>query len=190
MKRYCLFFLLVAGCSSQVSSRTAANQNVLEEVRIALSDVRQAYSEQKMELQLLEEKITKTKATAQPSTKSLEARVYQLEKAQQKIQTDLHQLSSHANQTTTSLVQYRNSISALEKQIGIQAERLNEVVKLKSALNSISKAIGSGKIHKVTSGDSLEKIARHYNTSVDALKQLNGLTTNTIIIGQELKIPE
>lgn len=43
--------------------------------------------------------------------------------------------------------------------------------------------------HTVISGDTLWEIAKKYDTSVDALKSYNGLSTNTIIPGKILKIP-
>ena len=45
-------------------------------------------------------------------------------------------------------------------------------------------------IYTVKQGDSLYSIARKYNTTVDALKDLNNLTTNNLSIGQSLRIPE
>lgn len=43
--------------------------------------------------------------------------------------------------------------------------------------------------YTVQRGDSLWEIANRYGTSVDAIKSLNGLTSNTLQIGQVLKIP-
>jgi len=43
--------------------------------------------------------------------------------------------------------------------------------------------------YQVQSGDSLYKIANKYNTTVDAIKQLNNLNNNLLSIGQILKIP-
>ena len=43
--------------------------------------------------------------------------------------------------------------------------------------------------YTVKSGDNLYNIAARYNTSVDAIKRLNNLTTNNLQIGEQLKIP-
>jgi len=44
-------------------------------------------------------------------------------------------------------------------------------------------------IYKVQKGDTLYKIANDFGTSVDELKNINNLTSNTLMIGQELLIP-
>jgi len=43
--------------------------------------------------------------------------------------------------------------------------------------------------YKVRRGDNLYSIARQFDTSVDALKQANGLDSNVLQVGQELTIP-
>lgn len=43
--------------------------------------------------------------------------------------------------------------------------------------------------YTVQSGDTLYSIAKKYNTTVDEIKNLNNLLSNTLSIGQKLKIP-
>lgn len=43
--------------------------------------------------------------------------------------------------------------------------------------------------HVVQHGDTLSAIARRYNVSVEAIRRANGLTSNTIYVGQRLCIP-
>ena len=47
-----------------------------------------------------------------------------------------------------------------------------------------------GNVYIVKEGDSLYSIAQKYNTTVDELRKLNGLTSNIINVGQILKLPE
>lgn len=44
-------------------------------------------------------------------------------------------------------------------------------------------------VYTVKSGDSLYVIAKKYNTTVDELKQINNLSSNSLSIGQQLKVP-
>ncbi|MEQ8703887.1 MAG: LysM peptidoglycan-binding domain-containing protein [Phaeodactylibacter sp.] len=46
----------------------------------------------------------------------------------------------------------------------------------------------SSSLHTVVKGDTLFNISRRYNLTVDRLKALNGLTSNTIFIGQQLRV--
>jgi len=48
----------------------------------------------------------------------------------------------------------------------------------------------SGNVYIVQSGDTLYKIAALNNTTVDILKELNNLISNTLTIGQELVLPQ
>jgi membrane-bound lytic murein transglycosylase D len=42
--------------------------------------------------------------------------------------------------------------------------------------------------HKVLSGENLSAIASRYGTTVEKIKQINGLTSNKIVVGQRLKV--
>lgn len=53
----------------------------------------------------------------------------------------------------------------------------------------ITTSTSSNNTYKVTNGDTLYSIARKYNISVDELKRLNNLSSNNLLIGQILKVP-
>ena len=56
-------------------------------------------------------------------------------------------------------------------------------------LNYINKEDIEEGIYIVKKGDSLYSIANKYNTTVDELKNINGLISNELSVGQRLKIP-
>jgi len=43
--------------------------------------------------------------------------------------------------------------------------------------------------HRVARGETLYSIARRYGVTVDELKRANGLSSNTILVGRELRVP-
>jgi LysM repeat protein len=48
---------------------------------------------------------------------------------------------------------------------------------------------GAGTTHTVVKGDTLGAIARHYGTTSAAIKQANGMTSDTVVLGKKLVIP-
>lgn len=203
--------LTLGSCSSQqLSARKVNHENnvALEELRIEVADVKHALHSTQVELRILEEKVKNnqtSKTAAKESNQSnlalqlanLEKKFLHLEKIQDKFTSDLRQISVHANQSATAFSQYKDKLRELEQDIAAQNKRLDEVVKLKSTLTSISKAIkeknedasDSFRKYRVKPGDSLERIARSQNTSVEAIKRINQLDSDRIVVGQEIKIP-
>ncbi len=121
---------------------------------------------------------------------SLEKKWLTLEKTQTGGIAELETLSSHANETTAALAQFKNRINELEGEIHSQNRRFDEVAKLKGHIEHLAKGFqGEFKLYRVKPGDSLEKIARAHKTAVEKIKKLNSLDQDLIVAGQELKIP-
>ena len=82
---------------------------------------------------------------------------------------------------------YNTTVDALKKANNLTSNILSigGVLKIPTALETET----TGITYTVKSGDSLYSIAREYNTTVDAIKNLNNLTSNLLPIGQVLKIP-
>ena len=55
--------------------------------------------------------------------------------------------------------------------------------------SSAAAPTSSGGSHTVARGDTLWGLSRKYNVSVDAIRQANGISGNTIVTGQSINIP-
>lgn len=109
----------------------------------------------------------------------------------------------------THIVQPSESMYDIAQRYGIQLDDLlrrnrmapgdqpveNQVIKLRGWKVKEKEAplvqpdlYQSVEYHTVATGDTLWNISRRYNTTVDALKRLNGLSDNLIKIGMELRV--
>jgi LysM repeat protein len=200
------FSLILGGCVSQFLSENEKNQNHLlyEEMRQELADVKHSLQSTQLSLQILEEKIqdqehsftsfkqqefTKTPRLEQLGfqVNALEKKFSLLEKAHEKSTTDFKHLQFEAGQTA-------QKIQDLEREIAQHKLHLSDIAKLKTTLTSISEAMHPPqpvplKKHKVKSGETLEKIARQYHTTVSAIKKQNQIRDDRIRIGDEIEIP-
>ena len=96
-------------------------------------------------------------------------------------------------------VQSGDSLWSIAKKYGVSVSDLKEANNLTSNTLSIGQVlkipteeeneITTTNTYTVKSGDSLYSIAQKYGTTVNELKTLNNLTSNTLSIGQVLKIP-
>lgn len=129
---------------------------------------------------------------------NLETKIATLDTASKGLVADIHQFKKYANESTTVLTEYKQKIAALEKVIEQQNQNIEhlqaamrslmDVLQGKDGAIAISDTVG-GRTYRIKAGDSLEKIARIHQTTVQVLKELNHLTNDRIIVGKELKIP-
>lgn len=99
------------------------------------------------------------------------------------------------NSSNTYTVKSGDSLYSIAKKYGISVDDLKKANNKTTNLLSIGEIliipdISSGtKTYTVKAGDSLWKIATNYGISVNSLKQINGLTSDLLSVGQVLVIP-
>lgn len=81
---------------------------------------------------------------------------------------------------------YNTTVSAIKNMNNLTSDTLSigQVLQIPTSTST-----STGTTYTVKSGDSLWNIANRYNTTVDELKRANNLTSNTLSIGQVLRIP-
>jgi LysM repeat protein len=109
--------------------------------------------------------------------------VLQLVTQMRTIETSLNNLSSSLGTLSKDIVTLRDEV---EQQKLVAT--IKPTVSSKRQMKAEDRMVGTDLI-VVQRGDSLWQLARTYGTSVNELKQINGLTHHTIVAGQFLKIP-
>ena len=85
---------------------------------------------------------------------------------------------------------YGITVNEIKNLNGLSSNLLSigQVIKIPTTNTSISENNTIPETYTVKSGDTLYSIANKYNTTVSKLKTLNNLTSNTLSIGQVLKL--
>lgn len=65
----------------------------------------------------------------------------------------------------------------------------SDILRIGQVLKVPSSESGTSRTYTVKNGDSLWKIANEFDTTVSKLRELNGLTSNDLRVGQTLRIP-
>ncbi len=80
---------------------------------------------------------------------------------------------------------FHTTVDAIKRLNGLTSDLLNIGQTLKIPASQEAPYI----VYKVRPGDTLWLLSKRYNTTVNAIKNLNGLTSDMLSIGQTLKIP-
>ena len=88
-----------------------------------------------------------------------------------------------------------DSLYAIANRYNVSVQDIIDANNLKTTALSIGQKLiipsqnNESELYTAVAGDTLYKIANKFNVSVDELKKLNNLTSNTLSIGQKFKIP-
>ena len=128
---------------------------------------------------------------------ALDTKVLNLESSNKRVLEDLKRLQTHANETNAALTASNQKVTELEKLLSVQNQN---IVHLKASLkllmdliqdkNGLVSESDAEKTYRVQPGDSLEKIAKAKGTTVQKLKEWNGMTNDRIIVGKLLKVQD
>lgn len=104
--------------------------------------------------------------------------------------------STSSTASDTYIVKKGDSLYSIARTYNISVDKLKEINNLTSNALAIGQVLkipssdeSSNVVYTVKKGDSLYSIAREYGTTVDAIKKLNNITSNTLSIGQKLLLP-
>jgi LysM repeat protein len=211
IKKTWLAAFVVAAAASPVPSLAApqpprtARDRLFDDLLSDVSDLKQKVHCFQVEREIMEEKLAqqeqlvnslkqqlKTSQTAGDELANgrmglYDKRLASVEKVNEGLVADLKVLKAHGNEMAASLHSLQEQVDGLEKSMG------TNMAHMKNALEALAKVSGvsapsseNGSTYRVKAGDSLEKIARAHQISVDTLKKLNNLSSDRIKIGQNL----
>lgn len=99
------------------------------------------------------------------------------------------------NEESVYVVQKGDTLYSISKKFNTTVDNLKnlnslieDVLKVGMSLVVPGSNIGDIIVHKVVSGDSLWSLANKYNTTIDAIKKLNNLVSDLLVVGQELQV--
>lgn len=194
------------------------NTTAIQEIRGTVESVRHEVRNHEVEIRTFDEKLQNLdsiiesvrdqladnnksqKELLKGSSNSLESKITSLEILSKNLVSDVKQFKTHATEMSTILTQYKQKIAELEKIVEQQSQSMDH---LQMAMRTLTEAFqvketpppskvntSSGPTYRIQSGDTLEKIARTNQTTVQALRDLNNLTNDRIVVGKVLQLPE
>lgn len=208
-------FVLISAAVAAAPSRYGYDEEI-REMREGLDTIRHEVSNHETELQMFTERVNNQESTissmrqqmldanqsnkdlVKGSTTSVESKITNLESSNKNLISDLQVIKSHANETSSAIGTFKQRLVELERTLSQQNQQIEN---LQAAMRSLMEALqekdggvdtakeSGSKLYKVKSGDSLDKIAKAHNTTIKAIKEINGLTTDKIVVGKNIKLP-
>lgn len=106
-----------------------------------------------------------------------------------KVQTDVHTVAAGDTQYSISK-KYNLTVKELQSLNGLENTNIyvGQVLLVTKSKKESKVYLNSEMVHKVVKGDTLYSISKRYNITVKELQNLNGLSDNTLSVGQTLVV--
>lgn len=205
--------LTILPLTSCLPSRSVRAQEIkadlaLREMRSQIDDFKYQLNKYEVELQIVEgkadthgsslnqirqdlSKLNQNDRNFVESTFALyDKKIEKLESLDKSLKKDIINLKEHTNQVLASLTQFKQKIDTNETQLSDQKRYIEH---LKTSLEALMKYVeapkdADGVYYIVKPGDSLEKIAKENESTIEKIKDLNHITSDLIIVGQKIRL--
>jgi len=175
------FVLLFTSCSFLLSTPVEGNtylENQISNMEAEINYLRHAVENQDAKIESLQKEIVLLKEMCKASCKS------NTQSSGDALKKDLSLLKEHSNTTVDAVHKQQMAYQELESKF----HQLERAVKALAVVTE-KKYTESDTLYTVKKGDTLGKIAKDHKVHLAELKEYNSLNSNTIVPGQELKIP-
>ncbi len=195
------------------------NTTALKEMRDSLETMKHTIRNQETEIRTFEERLESLdsiidslrdqlsdtskshKEQLKGNTTSLESKLTGVETSIKGILADLKQFQAYSTEASATLLVYQKKITDMEKAIALQNQNMDDMqaaiksmadllqIKSGGTTKTVTSSDGGYQTYTIRDGDSLDKIARANLTTIKVIKELNGLTSDRIVVGKQLKLP-
>lgn len=201
---------LLPGCFSTRGMRAQEIQMDLSvrEMRSQVEELKYQLNKYEVELQIVESKADSQTASLNQVRQDLsrigkadqsliensfalyDKRIEKLEMLEQTLKRDMVKLKEHTSEVLDSLAQFKTKIDNNEKQVTDQKRYIDHLrtsleILMKHADNTVEI---NGTYYIVKPADTLAKIAKENDTTIDKIKDLNNISADLIVVGQKLRV--
>lgn len=195
------FASICSGCLFSGRPKISQEEICVREMRAELNDLRHVLSNLAFELELLSGKSERHENSLSHLSSKLQGektseheelvhqlskvkkRLHKLEKSGASTLNDLRYLKTSSSEATASLAHYKKKLTEVEGNVDHMHRSVSHIADLFQ-----SPPLPIPPAHQVQNGDTLENIARRYDTTVEALKLTNQLTSDAIEVGQKIRV--
>ncbi|MBU6149411.1 MAG: LysM peptidoglycan-binding domain-containing protein [Verrucomicrobia bacterium] len=209
MKHYLPICLILASCSNLVVSQKSEKQQMefsVQKLKNEIEDLKQEMKTYQIEVGILEgrimnheEDLSALQVNDLPGKGGLrsldsgtlnEKKIVEIERTLEHLVKRFDRVELESREIAKVVASYKQKFHEMEKYLQAQTDSLQEIGRIRQSLKEIRDDSSEYLTYRVRAGDSLEKIARQFGSSLEQLKKINQLHNDLILVGQEIRVPK